>query len=91
VLALEPLDDGAMGELLDELVDSLPEQAREQIVERAEGVPLFAVETIRALANRGVLGERDGRLALSGELGDLDVPASLGSLLAARLDALEPW
>jgi class 3 adenylate cyclase/tetratricopeptide (TPR) repeat protein len=90
VMALEPLDDGAMGELLDALVDSLPEQARAQIIERAEGVPLFAIETIRALANRGVLGERDGRLGLSGELGDLDVPASLGSLLAARLDALEP-
>ncbi len=90
LLDLEPLNDEVMGELLDGLVDSLPGPAREQIIGRAEGVPLFAVETIRALANRGVLGEREGRLALVGDLGDLDVPASLGSLLAARLDALEP-
>ena len=90
LLDLEPLGDEVMGELLDGLVDSLPARARRQIIGRAEGVPLFAIETIRALANRGVLGDREGRLALVGELGDLDVPASLGSLLAARLDALEP-
>ena len=45
---------------------------------------------MRALADRGVLAEHDGRLVLDGELGELDVPASLSSLLAARLDALEP-
>ncbi len=90
VLALEPLDADAIGALLDALVDGLPTRVRRQIVERAEGVPLYAVETIRALASRGVLEETDERLAVSGELGDLDVPASLSSLLAARLDALEP-
>ena len=37
-----------------------------------------------------MLVERDGRLVLGGELDELDVPASLSSLLAARLDALEP-
>ena len=37
-----------------------------------------------------MLEQREGRLTLTGELGELDVPASLGSLLAARLDALEP-
>jgi class 3 adenylate cyclase/tetratricopeptide (TPR) repeat protein len=90
LLQLEPLDDPAMSELLEGLVDGLPRKARAQIIARAEGVPLYAVETIRALTNRGVLDERDGRLMLSGDIGDLDVPASLGSLLAARLDALEP-
>ncbi|HTU77848.1 MAG TPA: adenylate/guanylate cyclase domain-containing protein [Solirubrobacteraceae bacterium] len=90
LLELEPLDDDVMGTLLDELVEGLPRRARRQIIKRAEGVPLYAIETIRALANRGVLSERDGRLTASGELGDLDVPASLSSLLAARLDALEP-
>jgi class 3 adenylate cyclase/tetratricopeptide (TPR) repeat protein len=90
LLELEPLGDAPMGELLDALVGGLPRRVRGQIIDRAEGVPLYAIETVRALANRGVLDERDGRLALTGELGDLDVPASLGSLLAARLDALEP-
>ena len=39
---------------------------------------------------RDVLHERDGRLVLADEVRELDVPASLSSLLAARLDALTP-
>jgi len=90
LLALEPLEDRAMRELLDAVVDDLPEAAAERIVSQAEGVPLYAVETLRALVDRGALVERDGRLVLESELGELDVPASLGSLLAARIDALDP-
>ncbi len=89
VLQLEPLDFETMGQLLDELVEGLPRRVRGRVIDRAEGLPLYAIETIRALANRGVLEQREGRLTLTGELGELDVPASLGSLLAARLDALE--
>jgi class 3 adenylate cyclase/tetratricopeptide (TPR) repeat protein len=90
LLQLEPLEDAQMGTLLDGLVEGLPAQVRTRIIERAEGVPLYAIETVRVLAARGALDDRDGRLTLSGELGDLDIPASLSSLLAARLDALEP-
>ncbi len=90
MLMLEPLGDAPMRTLLDSLVDGLPERAATRIVQQAEGVPLYALETVRALADRGVLAERAGRLVLVGELGELDVPASLSSLLAARLDALEP-
>jgi tetratricopeptide (TPR) repeat protein len=60
------------------------------IVAQAEGVPLYALETVRALVDRGALAHRDGRLAVVGELGELKVPATLSSLLTARLDALEP-
>ena len=57
LLYLEPLSDAAMGELLDGLVDGLPAEARERIVSQAEGIPLYAIETVRALADRGVLSE----------------------------------
>jgi class 3 adenylate cyclase/tetratricopeptide (TPR) repeat protein len=90
MIRLEPLDETAMRELLADLVEGLPAPAVDQIVGRAQGVPLYAIETLRALADRGVLSERDGRLVLTGELGELDVPASLSSLLSARLDALAP-
>jgi class 3 adenylate cyclase/tetratricopeptide (TPR) repeat protein len=90
LLPLDPLDGGAIRALLAGVVDDLPRTASERIVTQAEGVPLYAVETLRSLADRGVLAVRDGRLALVGELGELDVPASLGSLLAARIDSLEP-
>ena len=76
--------------MLDDLVDGLPRAARERIVLRAEGVPLYVTETVRMLASRDVLHERDGRFVPAGEVRDLDVPASLSSLLAARLDALAP-
>src|SRR6185437_10833308 len=49
VLHLEPLPDEAMRELIRGLVPGLPDAAIGQIVARAEGVPLYAVETIRML------------------------------------------
>src|SRR5881227_1907419 len=90
-LYLEPLSDVAVGHLLDGLVAGLPPDASERIVSQAEGVPLYALETVRALADRGVLAsDNGGPLHPVGELGDLDVPATLSSLLAARLDGLDP-
>jgi hypothetical protein len=78
-----------MEELLDS-VATLPETAKRRIISQAEGIPLYAIETVRALVDRGALVERDGALVLIGELGELDVPPSLISLLGARLDALAP-
>ncbi len=84
---LDPLGERAMEELLDS-VATLPVEAKQRIISHAEGIPLYAIETVRALADRGALVERDGALVLAGELGELDVPPSLISLLGARLDAL---
>ena len=53
-------------------------------------MPLYAVETVRALSDRGVLAEREDGLAAVAEIGELEVPPSLHSLLSARLDALAP-
>ncbi len=88
-LYLEPLRAPAMEQLLDSLA-TLPADTKEKIISHAEGVPLYAIETVRTLADRGVLTERDGALVLDGELGPLDVPPGLMSLLGARLDALAP-
>ena len=73
------------------LVPDLSEPAVRSIVARAEGIPLYAVETIRMLAADGRLREReDGGFEPVGDLGELAVPDSLHALIAARLDALEP-
>ena len=94
VVRLDPLDDAAMGRLLDGLVEGLPAPTRAALVGRAEGVPLFAVETIRALIDRDAVIPRDGRyVPADGVTVDLDAigaPASLQALIAARLDALSP-
>jgi len=77
-MALEPLSDDAMDELLRGLVPDLPEELRARIRERAEGVPLYAVETVRMLIDRG------------GDIESLEVPETLHALIAARLDDLGP-
>jgi class 3 adenylate cyclase/tetratricopeptide (TPR) repeat protein len=88
-LFLEPLTDAAVEELLDGLVAGLPAQLRARIVSQAEGVPLYALETVRGLADRGALvAGAGGRLEVAGDIGQLEIPSTLSSLLTARLDAL---
>jgi class 3 adenylate cyclase/tetratricopeptide (TPR) repeat protein len=88
-LSLDPLSDEMIGEVLDGLVADLPAEARGRIIERAEGIPLYAVETVRSLVDRGTLARgADGTLRLVGELGVLEVPPGLKALIASRLDAL---
>ncbi|MEJ7706546.1 MAG: hypothetical protein WKF82_04205 [Nocardioidaceae bacterium] len=68
----------------------MPAAAKTAIADRAEGIPLYAVETVRMLIDRDVVQPIDGVYRLVGDVGELAVPATLQSLLAARLDALEP-
>ena len=89
-LALDPLTDDAVRQLLQGVVPGLPESAVSAIVSRAEGMPLYAVETVRALLADGRI-ERDGDVFRPvGDLSSLTVPESLRSLIASRLDALDP-
>jgi class 3 adenylate cyclase/tetratricopeptide (TPR) repeat protein len=87
-VALEPLTSGAMDELLRGLVPGLPEELIERIRDRAEGIPLYAVETVRMLLDRGLVGAEGDRYRLTGQIGVLEVPETLHSLIAARLDGL---
>ena len=87
-LYLEPLSQAAMEELLSGLVPGLPADAREQILARAEGVPLYAVETVRMLLDRGLLVQEGPVYSPVGEIRSLEVPETLHALIAARLDGL---
>jgi class 3 adenylate cyclase/tetratricopeptide (TPR) repeat protein len=89
-LYLEPLSAAAMEELLTGLVPGLPEEVRAQILERAEGIPLYAVETVRMLLDRGLLVREGSVYRPEGTLGALEVPETLHALIAARLDGLPP-
>jgi class 3 adenylate cyclase/tetratricopeptide (TPR) repeat protein len=88
-IGLEPLSDGAMREALAGLVPGLPESAVRAILSRAEGVPLYAVETVRMLLNEGRLVVQDGVYRPAGDLAELEIPNTLHALIAARLDALD--
>jgi class 3 adenylate cyclase/tetratricopeptide (TPR) repeat protein len=93
-LQLEPLTRAETATLVGELlaVDGLPDRLRDQLLDRAEGNPLFVEETIRLLLERGVIVERDGRWVageeIGGEIGELEVPETIEALVRARLDAL---
>jgi class 3 adenylate cyclase/tetratricopeptide (TPR) repeat protein len=87
-LYLEPLSEQAMQELLAGLVPGLPTGLRDQILTRAEGVPLYAVETVRMLLDRGLLVEDGSAYTVVGEVESLEVPETLHALVAARLDGL---
>ncbi|HEX9235823.1 MAG TPA: adenylate/guanylate cyclase domain-containing protein, partial [Actinomycetota bacterium] len=87
-LFLEPLSDEAMDQLILGLVPGLPEAPRARIRERAEGIPLYAVETVRMLLDRGLLKQEGSRYVPAGDIDELAVPESLHGLIAARLDGL---
>ncbi len=88
-LALGPLGDAEMRALLAGLVPGLPDRVVATILERADGIPLYAVETIRMLVADGRLKEQDFTYVPVGDLGTVEVPGSLRALVAARLDGLD--
>jgi class 3 adenylate cyclase/tetratricopeptide (TPR) repeat protein len=87
-LYLEPLSQQAMEELLAGLVPGLPTDVRDRILARAEGIPLYAVETVRMLLDRGLLVQEGSVYRVTGPVDALEVPETLHALIAARLDGL---
>jgi hypothetical protein len=90
VIHLDPLPNAEMERLLRGLVPDLPGDALRRIVGRAEGVPLYAVETLRMLIDRGVLRPSGRLYEVAAAVPELVVPETLHALIAARLDALAP-
>jgi class 3 adenylate cyclase/tetratricopeptide (TPR) repeat protein len=93
VIGLEGLRPETMAQLLDALVVDLPPGVRDQLVSVAEGVPLYAVETVRALLDRGMVVDDGTRRRLApgvdaARLVEVGAPTSLQMLIASRLDAL---
>ena len=88
-VTLDPLDDDAIDALLRGLVPGIDEDAVVRIRERAEGIPFYAVETVRMLLDRGLLEPGEAGYRVTGDLSSLQVPETLQTLIAARLDALE--
>ena len=87
---LEPLQRMAMDDLLEGLAPGLPHELTTQILDRAEGIPLYAVETVRMLLDRGALVQEGSVYRPTGTIDALEVPETLHALIAARLDGLTP-
>ncbi len=87
-IQLEPLTDEQMAELLLGLAPDLPAAAVRRIVERAGGVPLYGVEVLRMLVDRGQARASDQGFELLDAAEDMHIPETLRSLVSARIDAL---
>jgi class 3 adenylate cyclase/tetratricopeptide (TPR) repeat protein len=87
-VSLVPLSADTIETILEGLAPGLPGELVARISHRAEGIPLYAVETIRMLQDRGVLVQEGNRYVVSGDVSELDVPETLQALVASRLDGL---
>lgn len=83
------------GEQSDELLSGLlgipeiPESIRDQILEKAAGIPFYIEEILRMLIDENILVDRDGQWKfLSPENVVLEVPENLQDLILTRFDRL---
>jgi hypothetical protein len=89
-IGLEPLTEAdarrLTGLLLD--VDDLPDAVRSRILERAEGNPFFLEEILRQLIDEGRIARDGERWRAGPTAADVEIPDSVQSVLAARIDLL---
>lgn len=91
-ITLEPLDDSQMAQLSSELLgnDRSVTEMVDLVTDRAAGNPFFAEEIIRDLTERDVLIGGRGCYLCVEPASDVNVPSTLQSVIAARIDRLDP-
>ena len=93
-LSLPPLDDSAVRDLAQELLqraDNVPNQMIDLLVERSEGVPYYAEEMVNWFIDNGILETRtEPWHFLPERLKGQPLPATLQHLLLTRLSNLSP-
>nr|MBS0021423.1 AAA family ATPase [Gammaproteobacteria bacterium] len=68
---------------------SLPNEVRDQIIERTDGVPLFVEELTKTVLESGLVEDRGDHYTLTRPLPPFAIPSTLQDSLMARLDRLE--
>jgi tetratricopeptide (TPR) repeat protein len=89
---LEPLSAGETGHIVEARFggDKLPEELRRLVAAKAEGNALFAEELVSFLLERGFVRRESGGLVFDAATVASALPASVQSLLTARVDRLAP-
>jgi class 3 adenylate cyclase len=90
MVALNRLDRRDRTALVEQIAGgkTLPDKVIAQIVERADGVPLFVEELTKNILESGLLREEADRYVLDGALPPFAIPTTLHDSLMARLDRL---
>ncbi|HSF02033.1 MAG TPA: AAA family ATPase, partial [Solirubrobacterales bacterium] len=91
-LRLDPLGPEHADALLRSLLGSGTELVplTERMIERTEGNPFFLEESVRSLIETQAVTGEPGDYRLTRVVRDIDVPAAVEALLAARIDRLPP-
>ena len=91
-LRLDPLTPEGTAELLRHLLgsDRSLGPVAELVTARCEGNVFFLEETVRMLAETGVIAGEPGARGLAGPVHAIKVPETVQALLAARMDRLSP-
>jgi class 3 adenylate cyclase/tetratricopeptide (TPR) repeat protein len=90
VITLAPLSDGETSAVVTALLgEGVPESVQRDLLEHAEGNPLYAGEYARMLVDRGFLRREEGAWHVDATE-ELPLPESVQAIIAARVDALPP-
>lgn len=91
-MRIDPLDTAGARELLDTLAGTGDafEPLKRLLIDRTAGNPFFLEESVRVLIESGVLRGKPGSYIVTKAVSELNVPASVESLLASRIDRLRP-
>src|SRR5262245_49357145 len=91
-LRLDPFSPQNAHALLDHLVgsDATAATLRAALIERTGGNPFFLEESVRTLVETGVLVGDRGTYRLGRAFTEIQVPATVKAVLAARIDRLAP-
>jgi class 3 adenylate cyclase len=89
-LRIDPLKVRGADELLKALVGDAPElsELKDRVLRASEGNPLFLEESIRILVDTGVLSGTRGAYGMIRQPDEIEIPASVAAIIAARIDRL---
>jgi class 3 adenylate cyclase/pimeloyl-ACP methyl ester carboxylesterase len=87
---IDPLEAAGAEELLSGLLGEAPDLAelKRRLLQASEGNPLFLEESVRVLADTGVLAGARGAYRLTREPDAIEIPPSVAAIIAARIDRL---
>jgi predicted ATPase/class 3 adenylate cyclase len=91
-LRIDPLPPATAGDLLQALLgdDASLLPLKPLLIERTEGNPFFLEESVRTLVETKTLAGERGNYRLARPIESTQVPATVQSVLAARIDRLQP-
>lgn len=89
-LRVEPLQTGSAAELLSKLLGDNPDLGplKQLLIQRTEGNPFFAEESVRSLVETGVLTGEKGAYRPALRISDLVIPSTVQNVVADRIDRL---